>query len=220
MVARNFTVAETGDLPRRPPWFRRGVDFPDLGACLNVRADFVARRAARRFQETSGATDELGEQALAATFRALARRDGNGNWARRFAGRQDISAFLDADSRSPLAVMSKELRWQGIERALNSFILRGYLTGGGGRDYDISHEALIRNWRRFQDWLRDPQEVAYSLTRVLFEVGPKTFQSEDDDKKISLIPADVAGRVAMVSTNGPLPTSWGKTRLNPCLISL
>jgi hypothetical protein len=49
---------------------------PDLGECLNLRADGACAEAAERFAaNVAGATREAGEEALRAAFRALARRD-------------------------------------------------------------------------------------------------------------------------------------------------
>ena len=196
----------------------------DLGECLNLRADDACEEAAEHFAKGAAserATKFTGEEALKATFRALARRDDIGNWARRFAGRKDIAVFLDAEKNSPLAKMPDDLRWTALQDALNSFLVRGYLNGGQTRDYDISHEALIRNWRKFQLWLRDPGEVAYSLGRVLREVEePNKFAQLTDKKKIDLIPLAVAARVAMVAAEGQLPTRWGEDQIVPVLQNL
>ena len=201
------------------PGNRRDTSVPDLGECLNARADAACAEAAQRFEASAGQTTRTGEEALRATFRALARRDDNGNWARRFAGRSDITVFLDADSNSPPnGPIGEEQQWIELQKALNSFLLRGYLNGGGDRDYDISHEALIRNWRKFQLWLRDPREVAYSLGRVLREVElPEDFDGLSDGGKDELIPQAVALRVAMVADEGRLPRSWGEDQIEPIL---
>ncbi len=208
------------DLPGYP-----GSGVPDLGECLKQRADKAAERAAERFAEIAGTTDvaegkalEAGWQALQATFRALARRDDKGNWARRFADRDDITAFLKADPDSAVAGLPDEKRWSALREALHVFLLRGYLSGGDGREYDISHEALIRNWPRFQEWLRGPEEVAYALGRVLMEVEPKAFEKAPADQKMRLIPEELAKRVATVATGGALPGRWGEDQIAPYLL--
>jgi WD40 repeat protein len=128
---------------------------------------------------------------------------------------------LDADRNSALARVPGAARWSTLQNALNSFLLRGYLNGGDARDYDISHEALIRNWRKFQVWLRDPSEVAYCLGRVLREVEePDKFDRLSDQEKVDLIPPTVAGRVAMVAAEGQLPTRWGEDQIAPILQNL
>ena len=207
--------------PEDLPGYHGGIQVPDLGECLNLRADDACVEAAGRFAASAGTTKATGEQALTAAFRSLARRDDIGNWARRFAGRDDIEVFLQAESNSELARIPAEARWTALQKALNAFLLRGDLNGGGIRDYDISHEALIRNWRKFQLWLRDPREVAYSLARILREVEePDKFVHLSDQEKIDLIPQALAVRVAMVAAEGQLPTSWGEDQIAPVLQNL
>jgi WD40 repeat protein len=200
------------------PGHQEEGETPDLGECLNRRADDACLQAAQRFARIGTTTTETGEEALRAGFRALARRDDVGNWARRFAGREDIAVFLAAEPNSVLAGMPDNIRWTAFQKALTSFLLRGYLNRGRTGDYDINHEALIRNWKKFQLWLRDPREVAYNLGRVLKEVEePEKFPSLSDREKVDLIPQPVATRVAMVTKEGQLPTRWAEDQLAPIL---
>src|SRR5262249_54176361 len=156
------------------------IETPDLGSCLRARAYKAARRAAARFAQIAETSLGKGESALQAAFRALARRDDRGTWARRFAERDDIQAFMAADLELKITETNRPAQWAALERALNVFHLRGYLSGGDGRPYDISHEALIRNWPKFRDWLREPEEVAYALNRVVAEVDPRLFDGAGD----------------------------------------
>ena len=200
------------------PGYQEEGEVPDLGECLNRRADDACLQAAQGFARIGTTTKETGDEALRAAFRALARRDDIGNWARRFAGRDDITDFLAAEPNSVLAGMPDNLRWTALQKALDSFLLRGYLNRGRTGDYDISHEALIRNWKKFQLWLRDPREVAYILGRVLKEVEePEKFASLSDREKVDLIPQSVATRVAMVTGEGQLPTRWAEDQIQPIL---
>jgi hypothetical protein len=193
-------------------------DVPDLSACLKVRADKAGSRAAERFAQHAGTTVEVGKSAIEAAFRALARRDDRGNWARRFAGRDEITAFLNADPKSEIAKLTDDRKWPAVEEALHVFQLRGYMSRGGEQKYDISHEALIRNWPLFQEWLRAPQEVAYALGRVLMEVDPETFEASSGDNQSKLIPENLAERVEVVSPGGKLPTGWGEDQIAPYLL--
>jgi WD40 repeat protein len=214
-------VTALGELEIRAadlPGHQHEGEIPDLGECLNRRADDASHEAAERFASIGTTTTEIGEQALRAAFRALARRDDITNWARRFASRDDITAFLAAEPNSVLAGMHDDLRWTALQKALNSFLLRGYLNRGRTGDHDISHEALIRNWKKFQLWLRDPREVAYILGRVLKEVEePEKFESLSDREKVDLIPQTVTTRVAMVTGEGQLPTRWAEDQIEPIL---
>jgi hypothetical protein len=194
---------------------------PDLSACLRYRADKATVEAIGRFDAVAG-TDRnglsTGGPALQAAFRALARRDDRGNWARRFAAKRDIVAFLDADTTPDLASLTSRLRWKAAKRALRIFVMRGYLSGGDGRPYDISHEALIRNWPQFQEWLRDPIEVAYALNRVMQEVDPTEFTAMTSAKKIEAIPSELAHKVTLVTAAGGLPREWGEEQIVPALL--
>jgi hypothetical protein len=193
-------------------------DAPDLSACLKVRADKAESRAAERFAEHAGTAVEVGKSAIEAAFRALARRDDRGNWARRFAGRGDIIAFLNANPKSEIAKLTDDRKWPAVEEALRVFQLRGYMSRGGEQKYDISHEALIRNWPLFEKWLREPQEVAHALSRVLTEVDPKEFEASSRNKQSELISANVAKSVEAVSPGGTLPTGWGEDQIAPYLL--
>src|SRR5262249_31153905 len=129
----------------------------------------------------------------------------------RFAEPDDIMRFMSADPA--LAQVNEDRRWHALRHALDIFLLRGYLSGGDGRPYDISHEALIRNWPKFGEWLREPEEVAYALRRVLDEVKPAEFLSADDPTQIERIPADVAGKIALLGENGQLPEKWAEDQI-------
>jgi WD domain, G-beta repeat len=193
------------------------AEAPDLGACLRARADKAASRAAIRFAAVGGTSVAAGEAALQAAFRALACRSDGTTWARRFAEPDDMKSFMAADRDSDLVKLDEGARWEALRQALHVFLLRGYLSGGSGRPYDISHEALIRNWPKFREWLQGPEEVAYALTRVLREVEPQEFRAGSDAAKIQLIPADVAGKVAMAGGRGQLPVKWAEDQIAPTL---
>lgn len=192
-------------------------EAPDLGSCLRERADKAAERAAKRFAVVGNTSVDAGEKSMQAAFRALARRDDRGTWARRFAEPDDMLSFMAADPALQISETNKHERLEALRKALHVFLLRGYLSGGDGRPYDISHEALIRNWPRFREWLREPEEVAYALNRVLVEVEPGKFEEGDAVAKMQLIPADVANKVALLGSEGQLPRKWAEDQVAPAL---
>ncbi len=214
------------DLPgQAPEWYAADPNasletrpVPDLSACLQARADKAGNRAAERFADATGTTPDVGNDALQGAFRALARRDDRGNWARRFAGREEITAFLNADPDSAVAQLPDDKKWQALRDALHVFQLRGYMSRGAERKYDISHEALIRNWPLFQAWLRAPEEVAYALGRVLMEVKPEDFNKASSKEQDKMIPDNLAERVEAVSEKGTLPAEWGQDQIKPYLL--
>jgi hypothetical protein len=101
--------------------------------------------------------------------------------------------FLTADPNSSLAKVQKE----AVQDTLSEFVLRGYLTGGYGPPYDISHEALIRNWPHFQEWLREPESAARALERVVQEVDPQLGE-ERRQKLVDWIPSAVSEQLAPI----------------------
>jgi hypothetical protein len=192
-------------------------DVPDLGSCLRARADKAAERAAQRFAVATQTSIDGGKAALRAAFRALARRVDQGTWARRFAEPEDMKMFMAADPVLRVQGCEEDTRWHGLCDALHVFLLRGYLSGGNSRPYDISHEALIRNWPMFREWLQGPEEVAQALLRVLEEVDPEGFEHGDEAFKAQCIPPEVARKVAMVGRTGQLPLKWGEDQISPVL---
>jgi hypothetical protein len=198
------------DLPGRGDSASR---IPDLGRCLSVRADKAAARARECFAEKAGTSMADGEAALQAAFRALAQRDDRGRWARRFADIGDIMAFLAADPNSAPARAPKE----AVQDALSIFLLRGYLSGGNGAPYDISHEALIRNWPSFQNWLRDVDSTVRALERVTQEIDPR-ISDKQSRKLLDWIPKSLSDQLAPVLGPRPtLPRSWALQHLEPML---
>jgi energy-coupling factor transporter ATP-binding protein EcfA2 len=189
----------------------------DLIACLDGRANDAFERATARFVQTIKrdapvtAPDDkyktAGEAAVCAAFRSLARRDDRGNWARRFAELGRMLEFLTVD---PLEIEITPQIETAVQEALQEFIASGYLTGGHGQPYDISHEALIRNWRQFQIWLLEPDEAAQALVQVV--------NFFDVDRPTDAISFALARSLAHVVGYRPtLPESWAKEQILPLL---
>jgi hypothetical protein len=106
---------------------------------------------------------------------------------------------------------------EAIQEPLGEFLIRGYLSGGNGSPYDISHEALIRNWPRFQDWLSGPESAARALERVVQEVD---WRAKESGRKqlLDWIPAAVSEQLSPVlGPNPTLPKSWALHRLESML---
>src|SRR5260370_3991870 len=198
---------ERADLPGQ----NNHTQPPDLGSCLRVRADRAAERAAGRFARITRTSNAVGTAALQAAFRALARRDDRNAWVRRFAEPEEMQAFMAADSIF-VDQMKGAAQGEALRQSLNVFLLRGYLSGGNGRPYDISHEALIRNWPKFRDWLQGPEEVTYALNRVLREVEPESVRAADDQERMQRIPSEVRLKVRMVGKRG-LREKWAEDQI-------
>jgi hypothetical protein len=181
------------------------LDAADLAYCLDHRADQAKERAKAAFvQEVGEEINELGavapagEAALRAAIRALARRDDRGNWARRFASVEFMDDFMAADPAT--ASLASGKRRAGLARALGVLIAEGYISRDNVGDFDISHEALIRNWATAGAWLRETSDTASAIERVLQDVDPSLIGVVDKAREIEeLIPRQVAERLAPIA---------------------
>jgi WD domain, G-beta repeat len=185
--------------------------FPDLAACLDRRANKTLQEGISQFSTTTANPHQLGEEIIRAAFRALAQRDDRGNWARRFADAGLIKLFLA--SAHPLGE-GPDFD-EGIPTAMSSFVSRGYLVLKGGY-YDISHEALIRNWKRYQDWLQDPKEISNALLRVVADLDPGRFTrgtGDVEDDLLSNLPQATCDALSKLFDKQELPQSWASEQL-------
>jgi hypothetical protein len=219
------------DLPRNPTDGRRGRGA-DLAYCLDARANRARDEAIKQFSKAF-ASDEpgahsaaAGEAALRAAIRALARRDDRGNWARRFASIDAMDDFLAIDpDTSSLPLQDRK---RGLSKALHVLKADGYVSEERSREfdnsYDISHEALIRNWGTAQSWLREPSDTAQAIERVLKEVDPSFIGQPDKAAALEeLMPRQLVERLAPIedpqSPLAPprsvvcLPARWSKEQI-------
>lgn len=195
--------------------------YPDLDLCLDDRADKAAAEARGWFRDPESdkpvrcSAEECpeGELALRAAFTALSHL-GERVRARRFASADEIVEFLENTT---------EMRKWGplkrrVERALETLVFHGYLTGGGRRPYDISHEALIRNWKRCIGWLNQAEGVVKALKRFLDEVNPDEFEIlETDQQRAEKVPETLSKQIATIGRNQAVPASWAVEQLMPLL---
>ncbi|QIG50607.1 hypothetical protein G5V57_24465 [Nordella sp. HKS 07] len=149
-----------------------GVEPGFLVRCLNNYADRARDeaidKAAQRF--TGPDARDKAERVVRTAFCAMARRDDRGNWARRFVSPARVAELLDNDAADKAAVKD----------VLLTFKRSGYLNRtGSGKDkkFDVSHEALIRNWNTYNDWLREIGALQHSLR----EVSTNIENEETDD---------------------------------------
>jgi hypothetical protein len=235
---QNFVIRR-GNLPGRP-MAELGIaeDAPDLAAVLDRQADLTASKAAARLESAlagqssssssssssskkaeagSEITGSRGVAAIRAAFRSLAQHDDRGNWARRIADIHQITAFTLAD---PLTnAVPPTAMHEALGAALNVFVSRGYLCVKEGQ-YDISHEALIRNWKQYQDWLRQPHEVSQTLARTVTDLDPALLEGESEEVEQQLVfnfPATVRERLSAVLKSPTLPEEWALDQIVPLL---
>jgi tetratricopeptide (TPR) repeat protein len=194
----------------------------DLAACLDHQADRACDAAVRGFTSGIGDdpdnADQAGMAALRAAIRALARRDDRGNWARRFASLTEIDAYGRVDPA--MATLDPAKRQSGIASSMHNLIGEGYLSQGPTRQYDISHEALIRNWNTAQGWLRNPTDTAIAIERVLTDLDPRLLDTPVKTSRIEeLIPPQLADRLAPIADDATsnaserLPPEWAQEQI-------
>ncbi|WP_342236506.1 ATP-binding protein [Inquilinus sp. OTU3971] len=168
ILRRDVEAAMRSDLST-PGWLVR---------CLNQHADAVhaaaAAAAAQQLPaaETPESREARAELVLRTIFCAMARKDDRGNWARRFVTARRAAALLDGSEAGNATA--------AMEAVLKTFQAAGYLNVGrtGGEPiYDVSHEALIRNWVRYSDWLREADQIGEALEAVVGNVGTAPAQT-------------------------------------------
>lgn len=143
-----------------------GVESGFLIRCLNKYADRARDQAVKKAGRRFTGPDSLAraERVVRTAFCAMARRDDRGNWARRFVTPARVAKLLDDDAADRAAV----------KEVLRVFKRNGYLNrSGSGQDkkFDVSHEALIRNWSTYNEWLREIGALQHSLREVANNLG-------------------------------------------------
>lgn len=198
--------------------------YPDLVACLDLSANATAFEGVQHFTQASGMEANLissndlardvGRELICSSFRALAQRDDRGNWARRFADSRLVMQFLPRKTSAQR--LSLEQRLLGIRAVLSSFVSRGYLVVKD-EYYDISHEALIRNWKQYQEWLRDPEEVSGALVRAVMDLDPRRIQQslEGEEELLGCLPPLVCETLAKLFKRRELPEAWAVEQVLP-----
>lgn len=143
-----------------------GVEPGFLIRCLNKYADQArddaVEKAALHF--TGPDRKERAERVVRTAFCAMARQDDRGNWARRFVSPARVAELLDNEAADKAAVKD----------VLRVFKRSGYLNRSGSdkdKKFDVSHEALIRNWGTYNEWLREIGALEHSLREVANNLG-------------------------------------------------
>lgn len=138
-----------------------GVTPDFLIRCLNKYADKARDEAIDKAADHFTGPNARGraERVVRTAFCAMARKDDRGNWARRFVTPARVAKLLNDDAADKAAV----------KEVLRAFKRAGYLNrSGSGKDkkFDVSHEALIRNWDTYNEWLREIGALQHSLREV------------------------------------------------------
>jgi hypothetical protein len=200
----------------------------DLVACLESGANEAALKAKHAFvrvlgSDKDGSTDVLAEAALQAIFRALARVDDRGNLARRFADSAAIAEYLIADLEGRrLAVPEGSRILAALDAALRQLSDYGYIAGGElvdgrQRPWDISHEALLRNWSRCRTWLAAPIEAARALESIAQQAPALPPDASPSVLRSSVSKSLISALKTAVGDRPTLPQAWTDLQLEGLL---
>ncbi len=150
-----------------------------LQKCLEYYADAalpsLSGSTSSHGELPTGARDARGTIEERGLFCTLARKDDRGNWARRFSSIDRVVKLLSPTEGEDIDTAAK--RDATVRNIFDSFWQAGYLNyishGNDQKLYDVSHEALIRNWRRYTIWLQDATKTEESFAIVLADFEDK-----------------------------------------------
>jgi hypothetical protein len=188
----------------------------DVRRCLEDKARRTEALAETSVKEAIGR--DLKEAPLKAMCRALARRDDRGNWARRYASVASIDAFLKCDEAA--GNCGDVDRMKAIEATTKVFVREGLLHRSSDSGlFDISHEALIRNWNKCREWLRPLVNLGVALSDSVRRLGPgkEPIQTKRADYLVS---SQLADELAPLAKKKPtVPQVWAAEELVDLLSS-
>ena len=139
-------------------------------------AEALSRHADEAYQELTKPGQKLAEQIL----RCLTERGPDNREVRRQLTVRDICAVTKADEKEVIAVV------ETFRRPGRSFLMPPAGTPLTPDSLiDISHESLIRNWKRLQEWVDDEARCARTYRRlaetaVLYSTGEAALWRDPD----------------------------------------
>ena len=188
----------------------------DVRRCLEDKARRTEALAKSSVEKAIGR--DLKEAPLKAMCRALARRDDRGNWARRYASVASVDAFLKCDEAAENCGDADRLK--AIAATTKVFVREGLLQQSSVSGlFDISHEALIRNWDKCREWLRPLVNLGVALSDSVRRFGPgkEPMQTKRADYLVS---SQLADELAPLAKKKPtVPQAWAAEELVDLLSS-
>jgi WD40 repeat protein len=139
-------------------------------------AEALSRHADEAFNELPGPRRKLAEQ----IFKALTEKGEDNRETRRPLTLDEIRDITEAEKKEIIAVV-EAFRLPG-----RSFLMPPAETALAGDSLiDISHESLIRNWKRLCEWVEDEARCARTYRRlaetaVLYQTGEAGFWRDPD----------------------------------------
>ncbi|HKQ75756.1 MAG TPA: hypothetical protein VJ810_18810 [Blastocatellia bacterium] len=139
-------------------------------------AEALSRHADEAFNELSGDRPKLAEQIL----KALTEKGEDNREIRRPLTLREIGAITQAEEKEIIAVI------ESFRRPGRSFLMPpGETELTADSLIDISHESLIRNWKRLCEWVEDEARCARTYRRLaetaaLYQTGEAGFWRNPD----------------------------------------
>lgn len=127
---------------------------------LAESAERALEAAEKRFHGADVRTPVVAEDAIRAAFCEMATLDENRRYYRKFRTVQEVAA-------SRFSPENKIAVHVALSAALAEFKSVGLLTQMGSGAWDVSHEALIRNWQRLVQWVACDVAVKRALQEAL-----------------------------------------------------
>ncbi len=188
------------DTPSRPARVLASADKAGeaqhrLASVLNYRADAIYKKAIQAWCDAAGdsseATKALARSVLKAAFVSLARRDDQRRVVRDWKTISDMllasaeaerfaqSGATAAKSRAKAATRFRTRFQAPLAAALREFeratlVERRPDAAAGGRPgsdkYTVYHEAFIRNWGQYADWVREAGKAGDTLRSIYEEL--------------------------------------------------
>ncbi|CAA2105395.1 hypothetical protein MBUL_03171 [Methylobacterium bullatum] len=153
-----------------------------LSACLNAHADTVLAEAIRAAVAATGdmvlSESDAGHLIQAALCR-LAIRDEKGVIRRKFATLDQMLADSGILERQP--AQREQLR-AALAAALATFrsaTLLNSASTSDGEQFDVNHEALVRNWATYSSWVDDVNRTKIWLTEINAKIEESAKLSSD-----------------------------------------
>ena len=152
-----------------------------LPGCLNFAVDRTYEEATRAYAGLTPDDPQLRADAgrlLRAICIALAHRDDRGNWARRLVTKTELLEVLKDRPLRARQTADGGFDVSRLENALQIFVAHGYFMVRAHEDpercaYEVCHEALIRHWKQYQQWLDEASNAARALQEVAENLVPQ-----------------------------------------------
>jgi hypothetical protein len=120
-------------------------------------AEALSLHADEAYNELSGARQQLAEQ----IFKALTEKEADNREVRRPLTLHEVCAVTEADAQDVIAVV------ETFRRPGRSFLTPpAEVALAADSLIDISHESLIRNWKRLREWVEDEARCARIYRRL------------------------------------------------------